>query len=898
MVRPQDDFRAEVVLSAEYGIGVNGIYLDSEPTDESLWLPPLEGPDITLGNTDLNVFAYRDQIIQTIHDNPVTIIVAETGAGKSTQVPQFLVDAGGFSRVYLTQPRRAAARNVYERIRHEISDVWGESTGYDITSFRTAGERQGHEGSRIKVVTDGLHLVHELNDKGFQEDEVLIIDEAHEWNTNVEVLVGWTKKAIKENPRLRVVVMSATMDADHLAEYYADVCPSVPPIINIPGRNHHVEKAEVPESTVMDQIIYKILSTPDEDGNLPEGPKGILAFYPGKREIQDGIDELKSRIPVDLSHLVKVFPLHAKLSPSQQQDAIREYPDFISVVLSTDIAQTSMTLAGVRHVIDGGYHRRIVVDEEGTRGLMLSPISIADSAQRAGRAGRVADGTYTLTKLNPSTAHVNMEDRDEYPTPEILRTDIARNMLRLKVLGLDIAEFDMYHKASSHAIEIAKNNLILFGALDAEGDITALGMKMDDYPLSASSARIMVEAEHYHESIRTYLAAITASKEVGGLQYFAQNVGKRWTELTDENASDLLAQLDIFIASQEMKGRDIIEHGLDINNIERAREMFEKVAKIAGVKESTKLEPPSQEERELIVQCLISGYLPNIYSQQGEGETYANAINQSFSLRELSNRSVVRGKPLFVIGDPYNVEMTDGQETKLRKLIENVTVVTARQLGMVASSQVVWKPEGYAIRDGKFKSVERQYLFGVDLGMVQEVPAQPSPRLRQTIIEHALGNPGSAQLEIRRIKDELKNLAHMTHYPIDKISQDQLVAIIEEAAPPDITTPATIEDNLRIMMADPDRGISLDSFVSPEKRQEIIDNAPPEIELEGVNLDLTYKEGVPVVNNYDLASVLNLTCENVTLPDGREVLFSFSLPKRGKRRLRLYELRDRVEAHS
>ena len=99
-------------------------------------------------------------------------------------------------------------------------------------------------------------------------------------------------------------------------------------------------------------------------------------------------------------------------------------------------------------------------------------------------------------------------------------------------------------------------------------------------------------------------------------------------------------------------------------------------------------------------------------------------------------------------------------------------------------------------------------------------------------------------------------------------------------------------------MADPERSVSLDSFVSPERRQEIIDNAPPQIELEGVNLDLTYKEGVPVVNNYDLASILNLTCENVTLPDGREVLFSFSLPKRGKRRLRLYELRDRVEAHS
>ncbi|MFO0920095.1 MAG: helicase-related protein [Candidatus Saccharimonadales bacterium] len=838
-----------------------------------------------LGNPDLPIHNYREVITETVRDNPVTIIVAETGAGKSTQVPQYLLEEG-YPKVYITQPRRPAARNVFVRMRDEISEVRGKFAGDDLVSYQTAAERQGKEDAPIKVVTDGLQLVCELHDRGLSENEVLIIDEAHEWNSNVEVLVAWTKKALADNPRLKVVIMSATMDSEHLANYYKDVCPIPPPVINVPGRMYKVEREEKPYSTVAGEVLDTIIGMPDEDGELPEGAHGILAFLPGKREIYDAIDVVRNHIPADLQHKVKIFPLHAKLSPTDQQAALTEYPGTIKVVFATDVAQTSLTIPDITHVIDSGYQRRLEVDNEGSKGLMLRPISIADSHQRAGRTGRVGDGRYVITRLNDTTPHANADERDQYPVPEILRTDIARNTLRLLALGLDIAEFDMYHKVSIHSIDIAKRNLKILGAVDDAGQITELGLRMNEYPLSASSARIMIEAERYSESTRAYLAAITAIKEVNGLQYFAHNVGKRWLDLTDEETSDLLAQLDIFIETQSMSADDIIEHDLDINNVARAHEQFAKIAKVAKTS-SGWLKSPNADEREDIRRCIAAGYMHSIYLR--DGDVFYHGLNPLFNKRELSNRSLVSGNSLsMVVGDPYNVELRDGEEVIVRHCIENATIVTAQLLGGVATSrQVQWQLDGFQFREGKVKQRERQVLLGsIDLGMVQEVPAVPSLKLRQTIIEYALEKPGFAQKELRAIKRELERLAHLSRSPVPVLTHDRIIQLVESAAPDDITTPSTIEDNLQMMLSDPNFGLSLDDFISKEIRREIIANAPPIIEVEDMSLKVTYRNGKPIVSSFNREKIMRLN-EPIYLGDGREVLFMY---KNGSGRSRLYGL--------
>lgn len=891
MARPPRSFEVEEALSADgFREQRPGVYAD---VDDEAYDPSLEwheNIDVTIGNKDLPIFEFKQQIVDTVRANPVTIIVAETGAGKSTQVPQFLAEAvDGYSTIYLTQPRRTAARSVATRIRDEWSQVRGLAAGWDIVNYQTAGDTDGPEDARIQVVTDGLQLVREFHDHGVKDNDVLIIDEAHEWNTNVELLLAWAKQEIPKNPNLRVIIKSATLDSKHLAEYFSDVCDQNPPIIEVPGRSFGVAWNELPETTVTDKIMSIISSIPAADGTIPEGFHSILAFEPGKREIYDAIDEVRRRLPPALRKDVIVLPLHAKLTKEQQDEALKTYPGKIKVILSTDVAQTSITIEDITHVVDGGFKRHIEVDDEGTPGLKMIAISQADCKQRAGRTGRVAEGNYYLVKLNNNTPFVPFSHRDTYSSPEITRTDVSRNALRLKDLNLDISDFDMYHKASRHIIGLAMNSLTILQALDEESAITSLGKEMNAYPSCTSSARIMVESRRYSEPVRDYLARIVAAKEAGGLQYFAHNVGKKWQELTEEDLSDFMVQLDLFMAAETMTKYDMKEYDMDIDNFTRAMEQYPKIARHAGVKESVH-RPPTTQEREDIMNCIYAGFITSVYKHIGNGQ-YVHAYNNEWpTIRELSNRSMVRGQPLLVVGDPYRVDLIDGGEIASKHYIENVSVVTAQQLGAVAINHTEWVHEEYKMRGDKMKDHQRQYLFGMDLGIVHEADVVPSPRLREQIIHHALEHPGASQQAIRDIKTKLEHLSHLSNSPLPKITHDQIIELVQECAPDDITNPAEIEDNLRMILLDPDRRLSLDDLVSPEKRHEIRENAPPQLEVDGVSLHLRYRNSVPIVSRYDAQAVLKLNDE-VYLSDGRHVLFS--LPGDSKK-YTLYQLQAKL----
>jgi len=850
--------------------------------------------DISLGNRDLPIYESKELITDSVISNPVTIIVAETGAGKSTQVPQFLVDAG--YRVFITQPRRAAARNVYLRIREEISEVIGEFAGQETISYQTAGELEGPKDARIKVVTDGLQLVRELSSGGMSEIDVLVIDEAHEWNSNIEVLTAWTKKALGQNPNLRVVIMSATMDAHHLAEYYEESGIGKVPVLNIPGRTYEVEKKELPLSTTVAataEIVAEMteeIKAREEAGEDPDPNNGILVFMPGKREINEKIQAIRRMLPKDSNVQVKIYPLHAKMSKERQQAAIIPETDCIKIVLATDVAQTSLTISYIKWVVDSGLQRHINSDGEGVHGLELIPISQADCDQRAGRCGRVSDGRYRLTRLDVNTPHIPYESRDQFPTPEIIRTDIARNMLRLKALDLDIAEFDIYHPISSHMIEIAEINLKLLGALDENGDMTQMGAEMNEYPLCTSSARIMVESLRFKESTRACLAAIVAAKEVGGLQYYDEDVGARWKSLTDETSSDMLVQLDLFIAAQNMTDKELIQHDLDVENVKRVHEQFRKVSRLAGAR-YMKLDSPSERVREDIKDCIAAGYITSIYSHEGNGE-YVHAFNGWPTRRRLSNRSQVAGASPLILGDPYRIGGGADRKNPAKDFVENVTPITASRLGQVAATYVELHIQDYFMdpHDGKFKQRNRPKLFGIDLGVTVEQIVEPSARVRQEIINYAIANPGNAQNELRAIKTELEKLAHRSKSHVAVLTHDRIVELIHEAAPANITNPSEIEDNLRKMLTDPNMKLALDDFVSPEVRERIKQNSPDTIEVSGVHIHISYNKGNPVARAYN-STLIHQLSEELYLEDGRQIMFS----ARGtKKKFTLFELQAKL----
>jgi HrpA-like RNA helicase len=861
-------------------------------------LPTIEAPQGPegLGNETLPIFPYKQEITEAVRDNSVTVVVGETGSGKSTQLPQFLLDAG-WNRIFLTQPRRSATYNVFDRIRTEIGEKWGKPQAAELVSFQTAGNREGPEDARIKIQTDGLRLASQFGGQATMKGDVLVIDEVHEWNTNVEIMVATVKEAVAKNPDLRVVIMSATMEADRMANYFADVCRTVPPIIEVPGRMHHVERIEKPESTVVDEVLLATKTMFDErtGGRLVEGaPNGILTFVAGKQEISDAIDEIRRRLPKDLPGPVTILPLHAKLPLAEQQATFRAYPG-VKIIVSTNTAQTSLTIPDIRYVIDSGDERHVMLDREGVQGLVLHPISQADCDQRAGRTGRVCEGVYVLTRMDAKRSFTPYMSREKYPMAEILRTDIVRNTLRVASIGRDMAELDLYHPVDQAVIARAKETLRAFGALDQDGAITDTGRRMNAFPVNAASARMMVESARYSARTRAYMAAIVAATEVGGLQYFAHGVGHRWEELTGEHTSDLLAQLEIFIAIQGKSLRELKEYDLDVNNIERAREQYRKIAKQAGAL-TERLEPPTQDEIDDIRQCIYAGSVNDIYKYAGD-QKYQHISNGSPTTREISRRSVVKSGGPFVVGDPYRVVVTRGGETVEKHIIERVTRASAADIGRAAAGLTTWHHEGFTMRDGRFVAVQRQRLGEIDLGSSREVVADPSPQLRELVISHALEHPGNHQLALRAVKKRLEELAHLAKDYVPQLTHDHLIGLVSDATPDDITDPARVDDYLRRLIEA--RNITLDALVPPEMQARIIANAPPEIEANGVRLPVKYRNGKPTVSRYTPADIARLGDEEIHLADGRQLVFMHK--PEGERRSKactLLELKYKLGLHS
>jgi hypothetical protein len=856
--------------------------------------------DYRLGNKELPIFEFKDQIIEAVADNPVTILVAETGAGKSTQVPQFLLETGRYETIYITQPRRAAARNVHERLCHEIGQKRGISASEDLVNFQTAHERKGPDDATIQVVTDGLHLVRELHGKGIVEDEVLIIDEVHEWNSNVEVLVAYTKMALLENPKLKIVLTSATVDADHLADYYTSVNGMKPPIIEVPGRTFEVHASEEPESTVVDEVIKIVNSFKDEEGGLKQGTKGILVFEPGRREIDDAINQISKRIPKAFRDKVVIFPLHARLSRHQQQAAIESYDDRIKIVVATEVAETSLTIPDIKYVVDSGLHRQSDIDDEGVKGLGQEVAAKAKCDQRKGRTGRVEDGYYILTRMDKKTDFVPYTERPRFSSPEILRSDLQRFLLKLKLLDIEMVDLDMCHPVSETMINIASKNLELLDALDEDGNVTSIGERMDQYPVCTSSARIMVESMGYSPAVRNYLAAIVAVKEVGGLPLYDYKEGKPWLELTAEQNSDLLAQLDLFIAVQDMPIFMRRMHGLDGNNFERAKEHFDKIARLAGAP-GGKLVPPTDEQREEIRRCSYVGYLSSIYEYAGEG-MYVHMVHKGTrTLREVSNRSFVETaerKPAILLADPWRAERFKGSVPEPWHLLENVTIPVLQDLGAVAIRYTSDTHEGFVFNEGKVTEKRVRRLFNRVIGKPVEVPAQPSPALRAKIIEETFKNPGAELRKLLDLQKELERLDRIAKDPVQRLSRNIIDDLVHESAPADITTPATIEDNLRLAILDPERAITIDQFVSEERREEIIANAPNMINVEGLTLMVSYSDRKPIVHVRNPAQFLEIEADELYLPDGREVLFAFTNQDGNTRRYRLNRLKYAIEANS
>jgi HrpA-like RNA helicase len=815
------------------------------------------------GDPNLPIAEKLNDITDSILNNPITVVKGETGSGKSTQTPLGLLNADKGS--IMMQPRRLAAEMVADRIDYHVK----EKRPYDSYGFvgvLTAEKNTLTPDTRVSVVTDGV-LIRQLPEMLRRNDQrAIILDEIHEWKRETEIAMALIKHELLTNPDsgIRVVLMSATHDMEVINDFFKDVTPGHLPVFEIPGIIHEIEDREEPESTIAEQAFI--------EGSQE---KSVLVFVQGKQEIKDTIDEITRKFREAGGTTPAILPLHAKLSKAARDAALADYPNG-KIIVSTDVAQTSITI-DVDTVIDSGQKREPHIDEEYSQSLDGVLASRSDMRQRRGRSGRIKPGTYIVTRATEDDEFIAIDNptRPEYSVPEIQRTEADRTVLYVASLGYDAEVISFPHPIDLSVIRHAKESLMKLGALDENGLITPLGRKMESLPMSPTLARMVVEAEQYSVKTRAQVMAITTSAEVGGLQYFAQGVGKKWKELVNQNDSDMLAQLEIFMAAQSMSKREQAQYNLDPQNIENAQRLFRKVMKRSGI-DHDELESPTNIEVDNIKRCIYSGMIDYVYQYSGDGE-YTRVGGEYPTPRSISNRSVVDHTPPMIVGHPYRYSYENKGEEVTKHIVEKVTkVTTPAVLGEIASRLCVWKPQSHSMRGGRLVVQEGQFYDTMELGVIREVEAKVDDSSVKYLVGHIMENPGSALKELRGIESTIKTLRKLSPHAPDSI-HDEIERMVTEAV---------VESGLNESYADQilrnkiyEGGISLQSFISDGNLAKIYENSPSAIEQEGRQLALTYEQGVPLVKRFDLDEAA-LFEDEVVLPDGRLVKF---VGERGKR---------------
>lgn len=430
----------------------------------------------------LPIYKLQSELIQAVHDNQVLVVIGETGSGKTTQVTQYLAEAGYTTKgiIGCTQPRRVAAMSVAKRVAEEFGCRLGEEVGYSIR-FEDCTSSE----TMIKYMTDGMLLREILMDENLSQYSVIMIDEAHERTIHTDVLFGLLKQLVKRRPDLRLIVTSATLDAEKFSGYFFN-CN----IFTIPGRTFPVEilYTKQPESDYLDAALITVLQI-----HLTEPEGDILLFLTGQEEIDYACQCLYERMKglgKSVPELI-ILPVYSAL-PSEMQSRIFDPapPGKRKVVVATNIAEASLTIDGIYYVIDPGFAKQNVYNpKQGLDSLVISPISQASAKQRAGRAGRTGPGKcYRL--YTESAFHNEMS-----PTtiPEIQRINLGTTTLTMKAMGInDLLSFDFMDPPSPQALISAMQQLYSLGALDEEGLLTKLGRKMAEFPLDPPLSKMLL----------------------------------------------------------------------------------------------------------------------------------------------------------------------------------------------------------------------------------------------------------------------------------------------------------------------------------------------------------------------------------------------------------------------
>jgi ATP-dependent helicase HrpA len=498
-------------------------------------VPPLSFPE------DLPVAEKKDEILRAISQSQVVIVCGETGSGKTTQLPKICLEAGRGVAGYIghTQPRRIAARSVAARIAEELGQPLGQAVGYKVRFHdQTSPE------SLIKLMTDGILLAETQTDRFLDQYDTLIVDEAHERSLNIDFLLGYLKWLLPRRPDFKLIITSATIDPRRFSRHFGDA-----PILEVSGRTYPVDIRYRPviceeEDETEREEQRAILNAVDELHRESSGD--ILIFLSGEREIRETAESLRKHHPVDC----EILPLFSRLSNAEQEKVFKPHSKR-RIVLATNVAETSLTVPGIRAVIDTGYARISRYSHRSKlQRLPIEKISKASANQRAGRCGRIGPGVCIRLYSEEDYAK-----RPEFTDPEILRTNLAAVILQMKALGLgDLSDFPFLEAPDERMVRDGVKTLQELNALDEQKRLTTVGRKLAQLPVDPRLGRILLAAsdENSLSEVSIIVSALSLQDPRERPADKQQAADQKHARFKDEN-SDFLSLLKLWDAFQEQK---------------------------------------------------------------------------------------------------------------------------------------------------------------------------------------------------------------------------------------------------------------------------------------------------------------------------------------------------------
>ncbi len=699
---------------------------------------------------DLPVVAYKDQIAAAIRDHQVVVIAGETGSGKTTQIPKICLELGRgvTGMIGHTQPRRIATRAVAERLAEELDVDLGGVVGYQVR-FADHSSRD----TLVKVMTDGVLLAELRHDPDLRRYDTIIIDEAHERSLNIDFLLGYLRRLLPRRPDLLVVITSATIDPGRFAEHFAEQGKPVP-VIEVSGRTYPVELRYRPLDGLDDDgepveerdQVTGICEAVEElwtESRVDDGAgHDILVFLSGEREIRDAADGLTAMSLPD----TEVVPLYARLSAAEQHRVFAPHTGR-RIVLATNVAETSLTVPGIRYVVDTGtarisrYSQRTKVQR-----LPIEPISRASAAQRAGRCGRLADGV--CIRLYSQADHAS---RPEFTDPEILRTNLASVILQMTELGLGaVADFPFVDPPDARNVTDGVRLLEELRAVEIRPDtaghrLTPIGRVIAALPVDPRLARMVIEADQLGvlPDVLVIVAALSIqdSRERPTDRIELANAAHK--RFVDEH-SDFIAWLNLwsYLKDQQeaLSGsafrrmcKSEFLHYLRIREWQDLHTQLRSICRRSGLDvERGRRRGESGPDADLIHQALLSGLLSHVGLRDEARREYAGARGAYFAIAPGS--VLARRQPAYVMAG----ELVETNRLWARTC-SRIDPLWAERLGGHLVKRSYSEPR-WSARQGAALATERVTLYGVPLVVGRTVGyARIDPVLsRELFIRHAL----------------------------------------------------------------------------------------------------------------------------------------------------------------